>query len=92
MDNGLAIFTEVRDLLVAEFELPAPGIAPASRLSDLGVDSLAQVEFLYLIEARFKLDPAEEPDAIFTVGDICSELARRLALKKTLNKSLECGH
>ena len=88
MDNGLAIFTEVRDLLVAEFELSAPGIAPASRLSDLGIDSLAQVEFLYLIEARFKLNPAEEPDAIFTVGDICSELARRLALKKTLNKTL----
>jgi len=63
-------------MLVEEFGLPAGQIRPETKLTDLGIDSLATIEFIFLLEDRFKLKFGGDPAAVETVGDIASEVDR----------------
>jgi acyl carrier protein len=69
----------VQEMLMKEFDLTRDQVHPASNLSDLGVDSLATIEFLFLLEERFNLDLNSEPVPINTVGEIALEVDRLLA-------------
>lgn len=61
-------------MLVEEFGLSADQVQPESKLQELGVDSLATVEFMFMLEDRFKLKMSGEPVPIKTVGDIAHEV------------------
>ena len=71
----------VQEMLVAEFELASEQVAPESKLAELGIDSLATLEFLFKLEERFHLDLNSDPTPVETVGDIASEVDRLLAAK-----------
>jgi acyl carrier protein len=71
----------VQEMLIAEFGLTAEQVIPAAKLADLGVDSLATLEFLFKLEERFSLDLNSDPTPVETVADIASEVDRMLALK-----------
>ena len=71
----------VQEMLVAEFELRPEQVTPEAKLADLGVDSLATLEFLFKLEDRFKLDLNNDPTPVETVADIASEVDRLLAKK-----------
>ena len=71
----------VQEMLVAQFDLQPDQLQAETKLSDLGVDSLATIEFLFLLEERFKLDLSDETVPIATIGDIASEIERLLAMK-----------
>ena len=71
----------VQEMLMSEYELAREQVQPAAKLADLGVDSLATIEFLFLLEERFKLDLNSDPTPIETVGDIAVEVDRLLAKK-----------
>lgn len=71
----------VQEMLVEQFDLQPAQLHPESRLSDLGVDSLATIEFLFLLEERFTLELSETTVRIATVGDIATEIDRLLAIK-----------
>ena len=71
----------VQEMLMSEFGLTRDQVEPGSRLLELGVDSLATIEFLFLLEERFKLDLNSEPVPIVTVADIALEVDRMMARK-----------
>lgn len=71
----------VQEMLCAEFDLKREQLLPDAKLVDLGVDSLATIEFLFKLEERFALDLNSDPAPVETVGDIASEVDRLLAAK-----------
>ena len=77
----MSTLSTVQEMLVAEFELTTEQVAPESKLAELGIDSLATLEFLFKLEERFHLDLNSDPTPVETVGDIASEVDRLLAAK-----------
>lgn len=80
-DNDMSTLATVQEMLVAEFELRAEQVAAESKLADLGIDSLATLEFLFKLEEKFELDLNSDPTPVETVADIASEVDRMLAKK-----------
>lgn len=66
-------------MLVEEFGLAPEQVQADSRLDELGVDSLATVEFMFMLEDKFKLKMTGEPVPIKTVGDIAREVDTMVA-------------
>ncbi|MDA8416801.1 MAG: phosphopantetheine-binding protein [Betaproteobacteria bacterium] len=64
----------IQKMLVEEFGLTTDQVQPDSKLEELGVDSLATVEFMFMLEDRFHLKMTGEPVPIKTVGDIAHEV------------------
>ncbi len=83
-DNDMSTLATVQEMLVAEFELKPEQVTPEAKLADLGVDSLATLEFLFKLEDQFKLDLNNDPTPVETVADIASEVDRLLAKKVAL--------
>ena len=71
----------VQDMLMAEFDLKSNQVGPDSRLAELGIDSLATLEFLFKLEEKFGLDLNSDPTPVETVGDIAAEVDRMISLK-----------
>lgn len=71
----------VQEMLIAEFGLTTEQVVPTAKLADLGVDSLATLEFLFKLEERFSLDLNSDPTPVETVEDIAKEVDRMLAQK-----------
>lgn len=69
----------VQQMLAEEFELKAEQLVPEAKLVDLGIDSLATIEFLFKLEERFKLDLNNDPTPVETVADIAAEVDRLMA-------------
>ena len=81
----MSTLATVQEMLKAEFDLSAEQVAPESKLADLGIDSLATLEFLFKLEEHFALDLNSDPTPVETVADIASEVDRLLAQKATGN-------
>jgi acyl carrier protein len=64
----------IQQMLVEEFGLAEDAVKPDALLEDLGIDSLATVEFMFLIEDKFNLKMPGEPVAVKTIGDIAKEV------------------
>lgn len=68
-------FTLLSELLVDQFGVDASIIHPEVKLSDLGLDSLSLMEFIFAAEDAFSLRiPEEKMDphqADLTLGSIC---------------------
>lgn len=71
----------VQEMLAAEFDLAREQLQPDAKLVELGIDSLATIEFLFKLEERFGLDLNSDPAPVDTVADIASEVDRLLAAK-----------
>lgn len=56
-------------MLSSEFELPVERLRPEQSLHELGIDSLAAIEFMFEIEDRFSITLDERSD-VSTVSDI----------------------
>ncbi len=55
-------FDRVRHLLASEFSLDPARIAPETPLEELGVDSLATLEFAFELEEEFKITLDSQAD------------------------------
>ena len=77
----MSTLAKVQEMLVAEFELRAEQVVPESKLAELGIDSLATLEFLFKLEEAFALDLNSDPTPVETVADIAAEVDRMLAKK-----------
>ena len=71
----------VQQMLAEEFELKPEQLLPEAKLIDLGIDSLATIEFLFKLEDRFKLNLNDDPTPVESVADIAAEVDRLLALQ-----------
>jgi acyl carrier protein len=49
-------------------------VQPEALLEELGIDSLATIEFMFLLEEKFKLEMSSEPMPVKTVADIAREV------------------
>jgi len=64
----------IQQMLIEEYGLSANEVGADALLEDLGVDSLATIEFMFLLEDKFKILMSGEPVAVKTVGDIAHEV------------------
>ena len=74
----MSSLAEVQRLMVKELELTAEQVVPQARLEDLGVDSLATIEFIFVLEEHFKVEALSETAQIETVADIAREVDLKL--------------
>jgi acyl carrier protein len=73
----------IQQLLVEEFGLTADQVKPEALLEELGIDSLSTIEFMFLIEEKFKLTMPGEPVSIKTVADIAQQVDGLIAQQGT---------
>ncbi|MEO6022993.1 MAG: phosphopantetheine-binding protein [Burkholderiales bacterium] len=64
----------IRQMIAEEFEMDIATIKPESTLESLNIDSLSTIEFMFLVEEKFKIVLSEERVKLQTVGDIATEL------------------
>ncbi len=69
----------VQKLLGEQFDLPALQLQPESALDKIGLDSLAIIEFMFMVEDEFKLKMPDERVEIKTVQDIVEVIDRLTA-------------
>jgi acyl carrier protein len=56
------VFERVRSLMVDEFQIESGKITPKTPLAELGVDSLAALEFMFVLEDAFSITLDAETD------------------------------
>jgi acyl carrier protein len=56
------VFERVRSLMVDEFQIESNKITPKTPLAELGVDSLAALEFMFVLEDAFSITLDAETD------------------------------
>lgn len=78
----------VQEMLAEEFEIKPEQLLPEAKLIDLGIDSLATIEFLFKLEDRFKLSLNDDPTPVETIADIAAEVDRLLALQALAAQSV----
>ena len=78
MDN---VLTKVQLLLQEQFQLTHEQVGADCKLVDLGVDSLATIEFMFQLEDAFAVSLTEFREPVATVGDIAAFV--RKALEQT---------
>ena len=61
--------SEIQAMLSSEFELPVEQLRPEQSLEELGIDSLAAIEFMFEIEDKFSIT-FDERSQVTTVSDI----------------------
>lgn len=85
--NAFEIFNTLRDLLKNNFSLSTEHITPETSLTELGLDSLNLMEFIFAAEDAFALRiPEEDLDprvAGTTLGGISNIIEQHLLQKKT---------
>jgi acyl carrier protein len=74
MSGIMKTLQTVQTLLIKEFGLAPEQVHADAKLEALGIDSLATIEFMFLLEETFKLRMSEAPAAVRTVGDIALEI------------------
>jgi acyl carrier protein len=69
----------VQSMLIDEYGIASDRAQPGMKLEELGVDSLSTLEFMFLLEDRFKIKFPEDSSPIVTVADIATEVDKALA-------------
>ncbi|MCW8100315.1 acyl carrier protein [Streptomyces tauricus] len=73
------MFEKVKSILTAGFQVPADQITPDSTLDDLGLDSLATVEFALALEKDFDVEISDDEVAdLERLDKITALIERRL--------------
>jgi acyl carrier protein len=55
-------YEKVKALMVGEFQIDPQMITPETQLTDLGVDSLAALEFVFVLEEKFDFTMDDQTD------------------------------
>lgn len=76
---------QLRQILAADYNLPADRLTPDARLDELGIDSLGVMEMLFRIEDEFNIRlPHElsELPPLATVGDVVAAIDALVAQQR----------
>ena len=88
--NSSEIYSNLIDLLKNKFEVSIEKITPTSTLSELGLDSLSLMEFVFAAEDAFSIRIAEEdldPRQIgTTLSDISNIIERMVGIRQASSK------
>lgn len=75
---GSEVLDRIKTLLCDRFGIEPDQVAGETRLNDIGIDSFALIELLFLAEEHYKISiPVEDLD-ITTVSDLVRLVERRL--------------
>lgn len=74
--NTLSI---IQKMLIEEYGLSAQEVDADALLEELGIDSLATIEFMFLLEDKFKILMSGEAVPVRSVGDIAREVDLQIA-------------
>ncbi len=79
----MALFDEVRDIIVEQLDVPPEKVNPDAKfIEHLGADSLALVELIMAFEDKFKIRiPDEDAQKLDTVGKAIAYLEEKLNIK-----------
>lgn len=69
----------IQQMLIEEYGLSAQEVNADALLEELGIDSLATIEFMFLLEGKFKILMSGEPVPVKTVSDIAREVDLQIA-------------
>ena len=74
----MSTFDKVREMLVDQFQIDPAIVTPEAALQELKIDSLAAIEFMFLLEEKFNVDAPMGRVDLKTVGDVANEIDRLL--------------
>lgn len=72
-------FERLRQMLAKKFEVAPELIHPTARMDQLGIDSLAVIEVMFMVEDEFKINFPQDPGEVQTLGDLASCVDRLTA-------------
>ncbi len=75
----MSTFETIRAMIVEQFQLDPALVTPGATLESLKIDSLATVEFLFLLEDKYKVEAPSEHAELRTVQDLVNEVDRLVA-------------
>lgn len=78
----------VREMLVDQFELDPAIVTPEAALEELKIDSLAAIEFMFLVEEKFNVNAPMERVNLRTVRDVATEMDRLILEQDSDKKSV----
>lgn len=78
----MSTFDTIREMIVEQFQLDPALVTPEATLESLKIDSLATVEFMFLLEDKYKFEATSEQVELRTVQDLVNEIDRLLAAQR----------
>ena len=76
------VFNSIATILVKQFDVAPDTIAPGAALSELGLDSLSLMEFVFAVEDAFHLrlpeDRLDPREAGITLGHLCEAIEAQI--------------
>ena len=81
----------IRQMIAEEFEKDIETIKPDSTLESLNIDSLSTIEFMFLVEEKFKIELPEERVKLQTVNDIATELDKVIAAQHSKTEGAQAA-
>lgn len=75
----MSTFDTIREMIIDQFQLEPARIKPEATLESLKIDSLAAVEFMFLLEEKYKVTAPMEHIELLTVQDVVTEIDRLVA-------------
>lgn len=75
-------FETVREMIVDQFQLDPALVTREATLESLKIDSLATVEFMFLLEEKYQFDIAAENIELRTIQDLVNEIDRLVGAQR----------
>lgn len=72
---------QIQQMLQEHFSLSPEKVLPGQTLADLGIDSLAAIEFMFSLEDAFGVSLSEERGELRTVADIVAVVEKARAVQ-----------
>ncbi len=75
----MSTFDTIREMIIDQFQLEPAQITPEATLESLKIDSLAAVEFMFLLEEKYNVTAPMEHIELRTVQDVVNEIDKLVA-------------
>jgi acyl carrier protein len=72
------IESRLYDMLAKQLEIPREGLSHESTLEQIGLDSLATIEFMFQIEDSFNIRFDQTSEQPKTLGDVLNQVTAKL--------------
>ena len=66
----------IKSLIAEHFGIDLGQLTPDTQIANLGIDSLAMIEFMFQMEEKFNIRMADSRAPLVTVADVVAEIER----------------
>ncbi len=78
----MELLPKIQSMLQKQFGLTPEQVHPEQLLSELGIESLSVIEFMFELENEFAIEISEEGEPPRTVADLVTLVGEAVAKKK----------